>query len=387
MYGYRYGYAITSFAVFLGQCMFFLGYESFRRSIYFPHIRITERSYSRLFLVLFPLLALIWTARYILLSAGSYYHIYRSEYQFASPFYSVFVQLNGYGLIIVGALFLIAFSEQREKEKIKKATIAIFVFIIEIFWYFPAGLREPIAMTVLAPIFAYMFINRKVPKKAIAVLIIASFPIFAILGEYRYVVPTYFPISRISPETAPSAILEARERLKDQNVNIVTNLTDRLYDGKNFGYLLMHYSNDYDYEFGATYKNILFAAIPRFIYPEKPVFTTPLGRWYQLVEGGSTPITFWGESYINFSWVGIIIVSYILGLGIKMYDYLFIRKSSKPYWVYLYIFGAIHMIRLPVQAGVIWVSFLLKVIVLAVIYTSIHIFLTRIIHQQKDISL
>lgn len=140
----------------------------------------------------------------------------------------------------------------------------------------------------------------------------------------------------------------------------------------------MHYSHDYDYELASTYKNIPFVFIPRFIYTNKPVFTTALGGWYQLVVGGSTPTTFWGESYINFSWFGIILVSYILGLAMKVYDYIFIKNASKPFWIYLYVFGAIHIMRLPMQVAVVWMNFLLKVIVLAFIFTWVHAFFTRV---------
>jgi len=379
IHGYRYGYAITSFAALLGQTMFLLGYESIQKSIYFPRIQITESSYSRLFLVLLPLLALIWIGRFILLSTGSYYQIYRTDYQFTSSFYSVFAQLSGYGLIVVGALFLIAFSEGKKRQKKSKFLIAITVFILEMLWYVPAGSREPIVLTILAPIFAYVFVKRTIPMKTIAVLVLASFPLLAIFGAYRYVASTSYQVSKINLTAMPSALLSAREHLKIKDTNIVANVTDRFYDGKSLGYLLMHYSNDYDYELGDTYKYIPFSFVPRFIYPDKPVFIIPLNKWYILFESASMPITFWGESYINFSWFGIVIVSYILGIAMKGYDYMFIKRADNPYWIYIYVFSAIYIMRLPMQAAVVWVSFLLKAIVLAFIFTGMHSALTEVV--------
>ncbi|MFX0139259.1 MAG: hypothetical protein ACFFDN_36800, partial [Candidatus Hodarchaeota archaeon] len=44
LYGYRYGYAIVSFAALLGQAMFFLGYEKIKKSLFFPQVRIIEKS-------------------------------------------------------------------------------------------------------------------------------------------------------------------------------------------------------------------------------------------------------------------------------------------------------------------------------------------------------
>lgn len=380
-HNYRHGYALTSFTALLGQTTFYLGYESIRKSIYFPRVQITENSYLRLFFVLLPLLTLIWIGRFSLLSSGSYYHIHRTDYQFTSPFYSVFAQLSGYGLIVVGALFLIAFSEERTIPKRIKFVIAAAVATLEMLWYVPAGSREYIAFTILASIFAYIYTKRTIPKKAIAVLAIVSFPLLAVFGEYRYVASTSYHVSRIDLRATPSALLLARERLKTQDINIVANITDRFYDGKSLGYLLMHYSNDYDYELGRTYKNIPFSFIPRFIYPDKPIFTTALNEWYVLLAGGSMPITFWGESYINFSWFGIVIMSYLLGLAMKGYDYIFIKRAQKPYWAYLYIFSAVYIMRLPMQATVIWVSFLLKAIVLAFIFTGIHSGLTKVVSR------
>ena len=194
IHGYRYGYPFVSFAALLGQTMFFLGYEKIKKSLFFPQIKIIEKSYFRLFFLLLPLSAFIWIARFVLLSTGSYYHFYRSDYQFTNPYYSVFAQLSEYGLIIVGALFLIAFSESKKRQKNKKLTLAIIVFILELLWHMPSGAREPIVLTILIIIFAFIFIRRTIPKKIIAILIISGFPLLAILGAYRYVVSINFQI-------------------------------------------------------------------------------------------------------------------------------------------------------------------------------------------------
>lgn len=366
--------------------MFFIGYESIKKSIYFPDVQIAERSYSRLFLVLLPLLVMIWTGRSVLLSSGSYYHIYRTDYQFTSPFYSVFAQLSGYGLIIAGALFLIAFSEKQKRHKKIKFTLAITIFLLEMLWLVPSGSREPIAHIILAALLAYTIIKRTIPVKTVVFLAIMSIPLLAAFGGYRNVVSSYSEVSELNLTKTLPALIETKERLDIQNIDILTTTLDRIYDGKSLGYILTHYSNDYDYELGYTYLKIPFIFIPRFIYSDKPVFTTPLNNWYILLGGGSMPITFWGESYINFSWVGILIMSFLLGITMKGFDYLFIQRVHKPYWMYIYIFSSIHIIRLPMQAAVIWLSFLIKAILLAVILTGIHSVLTKTIRPSQDAS-
>ena len=371
-HNFRYGFAITSFAALVGQTMFFLGYESIKKSLYLPRVKIYENSYIRLFLVFLPLAIAIWAARIVLLSTGSYYHIYRSDYQSTSHLYSVFAQLSNYGLIIILALFLIAFSEEREVVKKRKMTIAVVVLGLELLWYLPSGSRENIGMTILAPIIAFVFIKRRVPKLTLITLLLVSIPIIAIYGEYRYTISSHIGINKIEIRETLSALIESRAVLKQQKYNTIAGIMDRAYDGRSLNYLLMHYSDDYDYELGITYKNIPFVFIPRFIYPDKPVFTTPLDYWYKLIAGGSSPITFWGESYINFSWFGIIFMSYILGLGMKSYDSFFAKRISKPYWLYLYCFSLLFILRFPMQAAVVWVSDLLKTIVLAFFFTGLH---------------
>ncbi|MFX0139258.1 MAG: O-antigen polymerase, partial [Candidatus Hodarchaeota archaeon] len=329
------------------------------------------------YLVLLPLLTIIWIARFILLSTGSYYHIHRTDYQFTSPYHSVLAQLSGYGLIFIGALFLILFSEDRKKRRKKILVISIIAFILELVWHVPSGGAEPIVLTILVPLFAFIFIRRKIPTKIITILTISCFPLLAILGTYQYIVSSFFQPSKLELTTVPKAIIMAEEELQFGDIDIIAAGADRFYDGKSLGYLLMHYSNDYNYELGNTYKNIPVFFIPRFIYPNKPVFTTALNEWYALLEGGSMPTTFWGEAYINFSWLGIVIMSYILGLGMKHYDYIFIKRSKKSYWVYLYVFSALHIIRLPMEVIVIWISFLFKIIIIAFVFTKIQSILTK----------
>lgn len=372
--GYHYGYAITSFAVLLAVTMFFLGYETRKPSVYFPPVKITENSLSRLLMVLFPLLVLIWGARFSLLSTGTYYHVFRSDYQ-VTPFGSIFGVLATYGYLIVGAFFLVAFSAQGRKDRIRKFISAFVVFGAELAWYLPSGARSQIVYAFVAPIFAYILTKRKLPKKVLAIIIIAGLPALCILGSYRYVASSFYEMNEINMGNVPKAYLAARELSAKEDA--FRNLIDRFYDGKFLGYLLMNYSNDYDYELGNTYKEIPAIFIPRFIWINKPMISKCMNTWYNNLVGKSgVPITVWGEAYINFSWPGIILIPYLLGLIMKWYDYLFIERASKQYWMFVYLFGAILLTFLPAEGAVVWLSWFLRGIILAFLLTETHKFLT-----------
>ena len=183
----------------------------------------------------------------------------------------------------------------------------------------------------------------------------------------------YFGESEIRLQNVTDAYSSALERAGKDEVGVALyRVMDRFYDGKNLNHLLTHYSRDYGYELGRRYKKLFFVFIPRPLFPDKPVFTTALGHWYQLVGSGSTPTTFWGESYINFSWFGIIVCSYLLGVFMKCYDSIFIRNAHKPYWCFLYVFSATTVLLLPMQVFVIWVSYLTKFVLIAFLLTQLH---------------
>lgn len=374
--GYHYGYDVTSFAVLLGLTMFFLGYETIKRAAYFPPIKITEDSLSRLFIVLFPLLILTWGARLFLLSTGTYYQVFRSGYQ-GTPLGSVFGVFSTYGLLINGVFFLIAFSEEKKKERIWKFLIAAIVFCAELVWYVPAGARAPIINALCAPLFAYIMTKGILPKKTLAILIIVGLPIFCILGSYRNVASSFYEMDKINLMNVPKALSAACKLSATEDT--FRNFIDRLHDGKFLGYLLMNYSKDYSYELGGTYKDILTVFIPRFIWSGKPIISKFMNNWYSNLLGSSAvPVTVWGESYINFSWFGIILIPYLLGLIMKGYDYLFIKRASRQYWVFVYLFSAILFLFFPSEGVVAWMSWFLKSIVLAFLLTEANKVLTII---------
>jgi len=375
IWSHRYGFAITSFAAFLGQTMFFWGYESIRPGLFFPSVKDTMNKVkmTRFIRVIVFLGGVVWVSRIILLQTGTYYHLNTSDFQFTSPYFSVLTQLSNYGNLVVGALFLLAFSETNNYQRSRKMKLAIVMFILEIGYFLPSGSRTTLIFTFLFPIIAYILVMNRIPVKTIILSLLLGAPIFFILGEYRYITAEFTSASVVDFKRLPDSFNSTLERT--ETVELVDKsyiVVNRMYDGMNLNHLLSHYSNDYDYEFGKTYINVIYIFIPRFIFTSKPVFTMALGGWYTLVSSGSTPITFWGESYINFSWFGIIICSFLLGIFIKYFDYLFVKMADKPFWCFVYLYCAIKIFLLPMEAFVIWMSYLTKFILIAFLLTLLY---------------
>lgn len=375
---FRFGLAVTSFAAFLGQSMFFLGYETVRNSMYFPTVKIRSLSWAD-FLIFVPLLIAIWISRIILLATGSYYHLNRSDFQFTSTWYSVLVQISEFGVIIMMMVFLNAFSEDRKSGKVKKYGIAIATLGLELLWYLPAGSRQCLIMTAAAVLCAFILVKKKIPVFTLAVTLLIGIPMFAIYENYRYTIAGFTGQNEVKLASLLPALVASKEQTAQQSEFDLAARTVARYDGESLNYLLMHYSKDYDYEYGGkTLKKLLFVFIPRFFYPDKPVLTVALDDWYSLVYYGSSPVTFFGESYINFSWCGIIVMPFLLGLMMKGYDSLFEKRLSDFYWIGLYGYGAIYtMLKLPMHIFAVWVQQFIHVIIIAFILANLQRFLIK----------
>lgn len=368
---FRFEYAMTSFAILLAQTCFFIGYESVKQKAKLLGAEFHITDLKGFIITLMPLTIIVWISRFILLASGSYYHINRTNFQYENIYFSGLSQINSYGLVVIIAFFLIANNAKIESSRRKYYYLALFLTSIELLWYGIAGSREPLIMTILAPFFVNIFYQKKIRVTKIVLVILIALPLFLIWGEYRYTIKDSAS-SEINIENTFSQMDEANYRLSSQNW--IEIFIERFYDGKSLGFILMNYGTYYQYEFGDSYKNLLYLFIPRFFYPSKPIFTLGLKQQFMY---GSMPTTIWGEAYLNFSWMGIIFISFLLGVIMKGYDNYFIKKSTSPFWLYIYIYGAINMLRLPVEPIAIWFSFLLKIIILAFLLNKINDFLKK----------
>jgi hypothetical protein len=90
------------------------------------------------------------------------------------------------------------------------------------------------------------------------------------------------------------------------------------------------------YQYGRTYSYFAVALIPRALWPEKPQAGSANGffaiSYGLLTEEGAKTTTFGmsllGEAFINFGWLGVILVMFIQGLAIAMLERIFGSQKS-----------------------------------------------------------
>ena len=90
------------------------------------------------------------------------------------------------------------------------------------------------------------------------------------------------------------------------------------------------------YQHGRLYSYILITLIPRFAWPAKPSMSDAT-NWYQVsyrltprnaVERVSLAVGMTAESYINFGWLGPLLVMIPVGVFLEMFNRLFLRYNS-----------------------------------------------------------
>ena len=129
-----------------------------------------------------------------------------------------------------------------------------------------------------------------------------------------------------------------------------------------------------DFLYGKTLFKILVAWIPREIWPTKPLDTTILIdqlRVNNFVGGTSFSVTLLGEIYWNFSWIGVFIISYLIGVFAKNLD---LTKKYELTDMQLIVFASLNYLIFVMWRGGISTSiinFILNIFfILIVLYIS-----------------
>jgi hypothetical protein len=90
------------------------------------------------------------------------------------------------------------------------------------------------------------------------------------------------------------------------------------------------------FQMGKTYSYFLVTWIPRFLWPAKPSVSTA-NQFYQVAYGltredaldsVSIAVGSLGEAYMNFGWIGVPFVTFVIGIILGLYQRLFLSKTS-----------------------------------------------------------
>lgn len=139
------------------------------------------------------------------------------------------------------------------------------------------------------------------------------------------VIMVIFPVVRATRNQGGIGMLTLSDILSIENNEIFSTINDM---GKSLQTVI--YTQDlvpeqYSYRYGITYLYNLSEAVPNLFWDRHPAEVYgSLGRWltkivdYSFYEfGGALGYSCVAESYINFGWVGVIVIAFILGMVIQ----------------------------------------------------------------------
>jgi len=90
------------------------------------------------------------------------------------------------------------------------------------------------------------------------------------------------------------------------------------------------------YQYGWLYSYLVITLIPRFVWPDKPSMNEA-NQYYQVAYGltsddelakVSISVGFLTESYINFGWLGVAAVMFLVGIFFDLYQRMFLARTS-----------------------------------------------------------
>ena len=303
--------------------------------------------------VLVILAAVIGAARLYLLVSGAYYWTYSEESFVTGRWYSITSTLSRYGILLPITLWLLAWSDRRWRPWAIAAATA------ELAWVVPSGSRQALLEAILAFTLVAWWRNRRLPRGRMLGALLAACVVMPILGEYRYTIGLYTNTRDVSYGATVSALWEARERLGfEGTLEMTDRFVDRLYDAQFFAYLMKHYREAYDWEYGQTYTERLpYVAVPYFVTSERPIMQVPLDRWFRLMRAGSNPSTLLGEAYANFGYFGVLLIGGAAGVVIALYEALARRLRKKVIVDAMYLYQASMLPFMVTQSFVSWMSF------------------------------
>ena len=361
------------FAILLAQTVFNLPFclkQTQKKNI----IKETKKKWP-LFIVL--LATVVWACRFFIVFTGSYFHGGSSDFMNISTLYSPLAIFNSLGTIVTAYVALRIFGAGGSRKIMFPRIYVVF----EIAWHLFSGKREGLIIALLCIVLSYIFVRRKISARYLLVFFFVLFVGVPFLQHFRESMRKQSIYGEISVKVG---VKEALEKQKQSNSKKTLNIMlDRLNDGQFAAGCFQSVPNSVPFVRGRTYKYICWIPIPRMLYPARPQFVVnynsevrPWATWF------SAPVTAVGEAYLNFGWLAIPVVFFLLGLVYRFMDSIFKSQLSYTEAAILIFFCSL-VIRLTVNPAVVHLSWMAKIIILLLacrILSKVHfkgIFLQR----------
>jgi hypothetical protein len=275
--------------------------------------RFTKRQWKdrNLVIVIIILLVAAWTARYHVIDSSSYLQMERSNKSISGPWYAFIRMFEVFPLHVITILSIRYWRDNAYKNRFFQ--VALFtIILLDIVYWGVAGRKENILLTFLIPIFTMYVLQKRIPKKPAILFILFTLIVFPLISIYRSLLTLGVDVSENIGEIF--FVLSSPE-LIFQNENIGVNVLNRIsLLGSLSASIRLIQDNIWDLFLGTSYFSVLIGIIPRFLWPTKPEFHYggEFGRDAGFIASTdyltSISVTYFGESYLNFSFFGVIVL-------------------------------------------------------------------------------
>ena len=292
-----------------------------------------------------------WAARAVLFFNNSYFWAAPSEFSHG-PLYQLVGQVDTLGRLVLVFLCIRQFDPAHRR---KSAKALVFVCLLELLWYLPAGKRQPIAELGVSIFLAWVLMGRRVRWTFAIPAALMTASLFSVISWYRApLIAAFSQGMKIDATVMNLAVSGGVDTIRDQTASqLLTVATGelmyRLSDITSAAAPFRYTPSILDFQHGGTYIGALFFPIPRVIWPGKPslvvgAFTTPY--YFPWMAGEATrPITLLGECYLNFGYWGIPAVMFLWGLYLRtLYEYCRSHSGNSRAGLAFYIFISAYLI-------------------------------------------
>ena len=304
-------------------------------------------------MIIILLLIFGWIARIFLIKTGAYFHAETGmDIELPQGFALYSQYLSIISLFPIVAICLL-FSEWIKKVKdYKYLLFTVMLIILEVLYALPSGSKERVIFPLFLLIAIYS-LKKKIP--VLTILITSAFAllfVFPFNEIYRNITRTGDVISDC--QYAFNIYLRTFTRFDSYSLDhlFFGIFGERLNFAVVVGSIVENTPRIWDFKMGYTYFLFFISLVPRIIWPSKPgiaSFANDFGRDYGFISPSdyttSIAMSWIGEMFINFGWLGIL-VAFCYGLLYQtIYSYFLRSERISTLSIYLYSFSLYYMVR------------------------------------------
>lgn len=293
--------------------------------------------------VVIALLVAGWAARIHIIESNAYFQILRtSQGELEGPFYAAIrmaEQFPLYALCIVAVMYW--------RPGILTSNVLPFGLVIIIFsevvYWLPSGRKEPLVLAFLLPLLIRYLRKGQLPSaKTVGALVLAVVLLFPAVSMYRNAMEVGGMGSNVV-ETVISAMEFAESGTVGSDKTSAEIIFGRMSLLESLSAAVRLYNEgDWEPMLGKSYAQALLSLVPRVFWPGKPDlhYGTDFGQAAGILSSGdwltSISVTYYGEAFLNFGWVGLFVML-VMGILLGVLYKKATTSAHRETWLLVYV--------------------------------------------------